>query len=195
MHGKRLAWAFAAAASLLFAAPALAQGMMGWYGNGGGASRIAAEEASGKAVWDRLQAKQISCADLRDDDFEVLGDYYMGLMMGSAHAAMDAAMDARLGTSGNTQMHVAMGKRMSGCDASASYPQGGAFPMMGAFGGGMMGWTSGGALPGPIGVMGWTGYGWSWLHVLACVVTIALVWTALILSIIALAKWIGKQKK
>lgn len=191
MYGKRLALAAAVAGSLLLAAPALAQGMMGWYGNGGGdASRIAAEEASGKAVWDRLQSKQISCGDLRDDDFEVLGDYFMGLMMGSAHASMDAAMDARLGTSGNTQMHVAMGKRMSGCDTSASYPQGGAFPMMGAYGGGMMGWA------GTNGGYGWPAAGaWTWLHVLACVITVALVWTALVLSIIALAKWIGKQKK
>src|SRR4030042_3535965 len=60
----------------------------------------------------------------------------MGTMMGNSHEAMNAMLERRLGKEGEEQMHIAMGKRMSGCDTSASYPQGFNFmPMMG-------GWSS-----------------------------------------------------
>src|SRR3989344_6461094 len=56
------------------------------------AAHTAEEEAEGKAVWEKLQAKQISCADLADEDFEALGEYFMGVMLGDAHAAMNEMM-------------------------------------------------------------------------------------------------------
>ena len=199
MHVKRLAFLAAAACSLAIAMPAFAQGMMGAYASNQGAvaadaGATAQDEAAGKAVWDRLQSKQATCADLNDGDFDKLGDYFMGLMMGGSHAAMNAAMTARLGDAGETQMHVVMGKRLSGCDASAAYPQQGLgyLPMMrGAYGyGGMMGWAG-------IGAGGASA--WSAPHagiaVAACVVTLLLVWIFLVLASIALAKWIARQKK
>lgn len=107
------------------------------------------EEAQGKTTWGRLQAKEVVCSDLSDDDFDVLGEYFMGQMMGSSHAAMNAMMVQMMGEQGETQMHIVMGKRLSGCDTSAAYPAGGAgfMPMMqmlapyqsGAFGLGMSG--------------------------------------------------------
>ena len=39
------------------------------------------EEVEGKAVWDKLQSKQVTCADLKDDDFDVLADFFMGNMI------------------------------------------------------------------------------------------------------------------
>lgn len=199
MSLKRLVAAAAVLGSLV-ALPAMAQGMMGGYfqrpADPAATAETARDEASGKAVWDRLQAKQISCADLTDDDFDLLGDYFMGLMMGGSHAAMNESLAARFGDSGERQMHVAMGKRMSGCDASATLPAEDVafFPMMGRTGG-MMGWASGAAVAaGPYGMMGWASGGWPWVHVLACIVTVVLVWTALVLSIVALWKWIKRQK-
>lgn len=94
----------------------------------------AREEAEGKIIWEKLQAKQIGCADLSDDDFEVLGEYFMGQMMGESHSAMNKMMVNMMGEQGEEQMHVVMGKRMSGCEPNASVPQNvinqGIMPMM-----------------------------------------------------------------
>ena len=87
-------------------------------------SGTAREEAAGKVVWQKLQDKEISCTNLNDGDFQVLGEYYMGQMMGSSHPSMNQLLKQRLGEVGENQMHIAMGKRLSGCDISATYPQG-----------------------------------------------------------------------
>src|SRR3989344_5471013 len=93
---------------------------------------LAEEERLGKEVWDKLQSKQVSCEQLTDEDFEVMGDYFMSLMIGSSHQLMDENMDEVLGEEGNEQMHIAMAKRLSGCDTSAAYPGGDSnfMPMM-----------------------------------------------------------------
>lgn len=95
------------------------------------------EEIKGKAVWDRLQNNEISCEDLKSEDFEVMGDFFMGSMMGENHSYMDQMMNQRLGEEGNTEMHIAMGKRLSGCDTNALFPKGASYfmPMMGMMGG------------------------------------------------------------
>jgi|SRR3989344_2859221 len=92
----------------------------------------AREEAEGKAIWERLQTKEITCVDLSDEDFGALGEYYMGQMVGDSHEAMNAMMTQMMGEEGEEAMHVVMGKRLSGCDASAAFPsQGiGFMPMM-----------------------------------------------------------------
>jgi hypothetical protein len=96
-------------------------------------SEAAQEEAEGKAVWDKLQSKEVTCKDLTDDDFDVLADFFMGNMMGANHEAMNEMMAERLGDEGETQLHVAMGKRLSGCDTSAAFPDGSNYfmPMLG----------------------------------------------------------------
>lgn len=88
------------------------------------------EEAQGKAVWTKLQAKQITCAALTDADFELLGEYFMGQIAGNAHEAMNALMTQMMGAAGEEQMHVALGKRASNCEPNAALPQN----MMGMFG-------------------------------------------------------------
>lgn len=99
----------------------------------GVASAPSGEEAQGKAIWDKLQAKQVACGKLVDSDFDLLGEYFMGTMMGASHDAMNDRLKRVLGDAGETQIHVSLGKRMSGCDASAAYPAGfsGFMPMMG----------------------------------------------------------------
>lgn len=91
------------------------------------------EEAEGKDVWDKLQDKQLSCKDLKDEDWEVLGDFFMGNMGGYNHTSMNQLMAQRLGEEGEEQMHIAMGKRLSGCDVNAVLPSGSSYftPMMG----------------------------------------------------------------
>ena len=82
----------------------------------------AREEAEGKIIWEKLQVKQTTCADLSDDDFEVLGEYFMGQTMGTSHEAMNNMMIQMMGEESEEQMHVVMAKRLSGCDTSAAFP-------------------------------------------------------------------------
>ena len=124
-----------------FSALSFAQEMMGTESDMVGDNHTAREEAEGKAVWEKFQAEEISCNDLSEGDFGVLGEYFMGLMTGTSHEAMNAMMIQMMGEEGEEQVHVAMGKRLSGCDTSATFSsQGMSFmPMMQMMGGG---WSS-----------------------------------------------------
>jgi len=114
----------------------LAQPMMGQFLNASDTnSETAQEEQKGKELWQNLQSNQRSCQNLSDEDYELLGEYFMGAMAGDSHAAMNAMLKQRFGKEGEEQTHITMGKRMSGCDTSVSYPQGNFMPMMG-------GWSS-----------------------------------------------------
>jgi hypothetical protein len=121
-----------------------AQGMMGGFNTTATPDEVAQtqkDEAAGKAVWDKLQNKEVTCANLKDDDFDVLGDFFMSNAVGSNHAAMNLMMKNRMGEEGEKQMHIAMGKRLSGCNTNASLPNGSSYfmPMMGGLGGRMGG--------------------------------------------------------
>ncbi len=98
------------------------------------------DEVAGGVILENLQSNKASCSTLSDDDYDKLGDYFMGQMMGSSHAAMDALMIQRIGADNERLMHIALGKRLSGCDVSAVFPAQGAgfLPMMGMMGG----WSS-----------------------------------------------------
>src|SRR3989338_2731981 len=104
-------------------------------------NHTAREEAEGEIVWQKLQSKEVACADLSDEDFGALGEYYMGQMLGDSHEAMNEMMIRMHGEEGEEQIHVVMGKRLSGCDTSASVPgiSGGWMPMMNMMWGG---WSS-----------------------------------------------------
>lgn len=52
----------------------------------------AREEVKGKDIWQGLQNKEVECANLSDDDFGALGEYFMGQMVGSSHPAMNQMM-------------------------------------------------------------------------------------------------------
>ncbi len=172
----------------------LAQGMMG---NTVALSdgHTAREEAEGKAVWEKLQAKELACQGVSNDNFETLGEYFMGQMMGDSHEAMNAMMIRMMGEPGEEQMHVVMGKRLSGCDPSAAFPsQGVGFipmmqMMMGGWSAGRAGWSSpfgDNAINnmmnfgfGPFGTFGW--------------LFMLLWWALIIVGIVALVKWLAGQ--
>src|SRR3989344_1329247 len=101
----------------------------------------AREEQEGKELWNKLQAKEVACENLGDEQYGVLGEYFMGQMAGNSHAAMNAMMIQAHGEDGEEQIHIVMGKRLSGCDTSAAFPagSGGWMPMMNMMWGG---WSS-----------------------------------------------------
>src|SRR3989344_1331414 len=154
-------------------------------------NHTAREEAEGEIVWQKLQSKEVACADLSDEDFGALGEYYMGQMLGDSHEAMNEMMMRMHGEEGEEQIHVVMGKRLSGCDTSASVPgiSGGWMPMMNMMWGG---WSS----PfgsnnstnnmmnfgfGPFGSFGW--------------IFMILWWVLIIAGIVALIKWLTSQSR
>lgn len=159
----------------------------------------AREEAEGKEIWEKLQAKQLACDDLSDDNYEVLGEYVMGQSIGTTgrHAVMNQMMINMMGEAGEEQMHISLGKRSSGCDTYAPFPSGYGLPMMGwmmgsAFTPGSYGRTKGGGNP-------MTGSGWGkkmdgwdrfsplgWL-------TVLLFWILLILGVIALIRYLARS--
>lgn len=149
-------------------------------------NHTAREEAEGKAIWGKLQVRETSCDKLSDGDFGALGEYYMGQMIGSSHKAMNTMMEQMMGKEGEEQMHVVMGKRLSGCDTSVESPQSGIgfMPMMWTMRGGgnpMMG-TGWGDMMG-----GWNGFGvfGSWL--------VTLTWFVWLIVGILVVIWLWRQ--
>src|SRR3989338_9928594 len=155
----------------------------------------AREEAEGKEIWGKLQAGELKCEDLSDENFGALGEYFMGQMAGDSHEAMNNMMIRMMGEEGEEEMHIAMGKRMSECEPNAAIPQNmmnsGMMQMM--LGSGMMGnWSGSSALNNnpinPVSMMnfGFAPFGWFLM---------VLFWVLVITGIVALIKWIAGQNK
>lgn len=181
--------------SATFPTFSFAQGMMG---NNTGTNSVvpqnddghtAREEAEGKAVLEKLQAKELACKDLSDDNFETLGEYFMGQMMGNSHEAMNTMMIRMMGEKGEEQMHVVLGKRLSGCDTSAAFPsQGiGFIPMMSMMWGGWsspLGLNQGNNSMMNFGSTPFGGFGWIFM---------ILWWVLIIAGIVMLIRWLTAQ--
>lgn len=150
---------------------------------------LAEEVASGLAILQKIQAKELACAAIADPDYELLGEYFMDQMMGDSHEAMNLTLRQRIGESGEEAMHIAMGKRFSGCDISAALPLGGSgfFPMMQMMGGAFTpsGWSDRTASGGWGMMSGWTGISWFWM----------LIWYLFAVLLIALGvRWLVKVR-
>src|SRR3989344_2003190 len=150
-------------------------------------NHTAREEAEGKEIWERLQAKQLECKDLTDESYDSLGEYFMGQSIGDTqrHALMNQMTISMMGEEGEKQMHIVMGKRLSGCDTKVQLPQSGAgfIPMTWMMGGGnpMMGYGVWNNMMG-----GWNGFGvLGWIPMV-------LFWIILILGVVALLRYLGK---
>ena len=155
------------------------------------------EEAEGKELWSKLQAKEVVCADLNDEQYGILGEYFMGTMAGKSHAAMNAMMIQMHGEDGEEQIHIAMGKRLSGCDTLAAFPAEsfGWMPMMSMMWGTRLTDGQGGLSPFNnnltnnmmnfgFGVMG--GFGWIFM---------IFWWVLIIAGIVYFVKWLARQSR
>lgn len=166
-------------------APAIAQT------NSTGNDHTAREELEGKDVWEKLQAKQLGCKDLTNDNFGALGEYFMGQSIGNTerHAIMNQMMTNMMGEESEKQMHITLGKRLSGCEPNAQAPANGIgfMPMMfllrqglggqGLMGGGgnsMMGYGGWGSASWLVGILGW--------------LSMLVFWVLLILGVVALIR-------
>ena len=133
------------------------------------------EEQEGKNLLYELSNKTVTCLQLKDADFEKIGEYFMGQSIGDIprHIAMNEMMKGMMSEQGEEQMHTVMGKRMSGCEPNAPMPQN----MMGS--GGMMGMMNMmGSNIMSSGMMGNWGYGfgyWNFLNVLYALLIVGLI--------------------
>ncbi len=90
------------------------------------------DEAAGKKLYDEFNNNQIACQKLTADNFEKIGEYATSQMFGgntSAHVAMNERMQQMRGEQGEEQMHIQIGKNVTGCYSQNQ--NGGVPPMMG----------------------------------------------------------------
>jgi len=150
----------------------------------------ASGEAEGKAIWEKLQAQELNCGNLSDDDFHALGMYFMGLMVGDSHEAMDAMLERMMGEEGENQMHIAIGKRMSGCEPNVPMPQsmadGGMMQMM--WGGWSSPFDSNNSTNNMMNFGFWHFGSFGWIFMI-------LWWVLIILGLVALTKWLISQSR
>ena len=141
----------------------------------------------------------INCSEISDDQFEELGDAYMEqIHPGQAHEYMDQMMGGE-GSLSLKLAHIRMGSAYLGCGYSVDSGYGimGGMGMMGGYG------TMGRGLFNQTGSSGWNmmdgGYsygmmqGFNFAHWPAWI-TLILVWLLLIFAIVAIGKWLSRQK-
>lgn len=162
------------------------------------------EEEEGAQIWQKLNSSQLKCEGISDDQFERLGEFFMGRMTGLSHEAMDKQMEQMMGKEGLEQMHMAMGKRMSGCQINATAPgiNGNMmnFGMMGMIrmmqgGGGQFMMGPGMMKNGPVG--DWAGQNWGmmgspgafWVWSILSWIT----WILVIVALVAFIRWMWKK--
>ena len=134
---------------------------------------------------------EVDCSKVTDDQFEKLGDAYMGLMLPneSQHEAMDKMMGGE-GSSSLRLAHINMGRSYLGCwsnynSSPVNIPMMGGYRAMDfngyspSYNTMMGGWNRPGNYH-----MSYFWFGW---------LTMILIWILLILGIIALAKWLRKH--
>lgn len=148
---------------------------------------LTAQAEEGASLWQKLSSGQVKCQGISEGQFESLGEFFMGRMVGSSHELMDQQLEQMMGEEGLRQMHLAMGKRMSGCDSDASFPvsMGMMMNMMGGggqtmIGSGMMNWNQGWGMMGQGGFWIWSILSW-------------LTWVLVIIALIALIRWLWKK--
>lgn len=169
-----------------------AQGMMYWNTSTTSIDNTSKEEAQGKAIWESLQVKTKNCRDLSDDDYELLGEYSMGLIAGNSHQSMNQMMTNMMGESGERQMHIALGKRSSGCDINAIDNSDGFFmPMMGMMFGG---WSASNANNQFNNPMMWN-YGYPMFWGGFGPIFMIIFWILIIVGIVYFVRWAVSQSK
>jgi len=132
--------------------------------------------------------ERVDCSKVTDDQFDRLGDAYMGVMLPNEqqHEAMDNMMGGE-GSESLRQAHINMGRSYLGC--WSNYNSGPVYmPMMGGYG------VYDGNYFSPNGMMsGWNmmgnHYGFAWFGW----ITMLLIWSLLVLGIVALTKWLRKK--
>jgi hypothetical protein len=97
------------------------------------------EVAQGGMLYQKIQSKEASCTQMTDEDFEVMGEYFMeqGMTMAD-HDMMNDRLKTMMGDEGEEMVHMNIGKHGSKCGEEAE-----AMGMMGGDGMNMNGMNMG----------------------------------------------------
>ncbi len=140
--------------------------------------------SAGSAILQKLHTQEVSCSTLANEDFELLGKYFLNQMTGDSHETINLAMQQQLGASEEKAMHIAIGQRFSGCNTTAILPISIIQMMSTDSYVQPTGWHDR-SMMGGFGIM----YGWSWAHWL-WVIT----WYAAAIALVALGvRWLRKS--
>ncbi len=158
---------------LLYPQPGSAQMMTGSAssaGQGGGeipSAQDLKDIQTGQDLFGKFQSKQLSCGQLKDDDFEKIGEYIMNQRFGgdsARHIQMNNTAKQMMGENGEEQMHIQLGKNTTGCNTNK---QGG--------GNNMMGWGYSGMMSAGFGFLG------------------TIIWVVVLIDLILLGVWLWKK--
>jgi hypothetical protein len=125
------------------------------------ADSVSAEQTQGAQVLAQVQHGKLNSKSLTDEQFQNLGEYLMGQLLGSTqrHQRMNTLMDEMMGPSASDEMHVYLGKRYLGVTPTPSSRDTQLYGLMGV----MMSGYHGSALAGMMGAylngQGTAGYG------------------------------------
>ena len=127
-------------------------GMMGNYNNNSSSSEFQTLQKTLSDTTNQVMSSQhvsainqLNCSKVSSDQFEKVGDAWMGVMAGSesSHTQMEQMMGGE-GSQSLQQAHIQMGERYLGCSLTGNQNNvmqmgGGVFSMMGGYGWNMMG--------------------------------------------------------
>jgi hypothetical protein len=132
----KLAVPLALALSVALAGPAIADS-------------VVTEQQQGAQILTQIQHGQLLAKNLTNGQYQNLGEYLMGRALGSTalHQRMNTLMDEMTGARAADQMHIYLGKRYLGLNASPRSRYGPLYGLMGA----MMSGYRGSALAGMMG--------------------------------------------
>ncbi len=117
-----------------------------------------------------MDLKNIDCNTTGDSDFAKLGSFWMEKMFGENHDSVDKMMMSQMGTS-EQDMHVLMGKRMSGCVDARTGMMGDMMMSM------MTAGTQGSGMSGTMGAgMGGGAIGSIFMILFLAVIILAIIW-------------------
>lgn len=135
--------------------------------------------ATGKDLYTKFQNNQISCNDLKNADFEKIGEYLMDQRFGgnsNAHIQMNDRAKQMMGDQGEEQMHISIAERSTGCNTNNNQNwRGGGYPMMG------YGWNNM--------MNNWGGFG------IFGGISMILFWVLIILAVFALIRYLRGPEK
>ncbi|MCL5435432.1 MAG: hypothetical protein M1405_03520 [Patescibacteria group bacterium] len=168
-------------AAVYFTKPVNAQVMNGSYPQVTPSAQDISDINEGKSLFNNVKNNIITCLKLKDADFEKIGEYVMNQRFADtqAHIQMNLMAKQMMGENGEEQMHIILGKQVTGCNIN-NPEKGGVQGMMGNYAN-MMGL-------GNAGMMGFGGFGLFWVLPLVLYIVV-------IIDFILLGFWLWKQLK
>lgn len=87
------------------------------------AQSMSEDAVRGGVVWEQMIAKERTCQDASEGDYISLGSYFTSLFSGTPYGTLDGLIQSHIGFNEKQKLISALGKRFSGCDVAAPFPE------------------------------------------------------------------------